>query len=608
MKSTHEMPFGARLDDNGVAFGLWAPSAERVELMLGDGKPKPMAREPDGWFRIAQPQLDAGARYSFQIDGKAAIPDPCSRFQPDGPLKPSAVIDPRSYDWKDGAWSGRPWREAIIWEAHVGAATQAGAYAALAEKLPELAALGVTALELMPLADCPGSRNWGYDGVLAFAPNHSYGDPSDLKSLVDRAHALGMMVFLDVVYNHFGPCGNFMPLLADAFFNRDAVTPWGAAINFDGERSDVVRAFFIHNALYWLEEFHFDGLRFDAVHAFVDAGDPPFLTELAQRIRESLPSRKIHLILENDKNEARWLARDAKGAARFYDAQWDDDVHHCWHRLLTHEDEGYYVDFDNPAARLGRGLAEGFVYQGEASKHAGGRLRGEKAGDLPPYAFVAFLQNHDQIGNRAYGERIAALADPDRLSLATAVLLLSPQIPMLFMGEEWDASSPFLYFVDFPDDPALAKAVRDGRQKEFSRFAAFSDPGKAERIPDPTAPATFQKSKLDWAERERPPHSARLSFVRDLLRIRRESILPVLASRFRSASRQLSDREILDVSWNFERAAIRICLNFGSGDEGIDRRNGDRPIWTSPSARLEGDQAILPAWTGICLIGAADGQ
>ena len=437
------MPFGAEIGPEGTRFSLWAPSARDVSLVL-DSDEYPLPDSGEGWRELILPQSRAGARYAYKVDEGPLVPDPASRFQPQDVQGRSLVIDPHTYTWEDAQWRGRPFEEAVLYELHIGTATPEGNYAALTKKLAELVDLGVTAIELMPLADFPGRRNWGYDGVLPFAPDAVYGAPDELKRLIDRAHALGLMILIDVVYNHFGPSGNHLSRYAGAFFTKRHVTPWGDGINFDGEDSRHVREFFTHNALYWLEEFHADGLRFDAVHAIKDDSATYVLAEIASRVRQRFPRREIHLILENDANEARWLERDACARPRFYTAQWNDDFHHAWHSLLTGEIEGYYADYvDDLLSRLGRTLAEGFAYQGEASAHRGGRARGEKSAHLPPSAFVAFLQNHDQTGNRAFGERLSHLADPLKLSLARAVLALSPQIPMFFMGEEWAASSPF---------------------------------------------------------------------------------------------------------------------------------------------------------------------
>ncbi|HVV93376.1 MAG TPA: malto-oligosyltrehalose trehalohydrolase [Hyphomicrobiales bacterium] len=596
--SVHAMPFGAAVTPEGVRFALWAPSAKTVALLL-DGSTRAMSRDHDGWWRAAVPGAGAGSRYAYVIDGAEKVPDPASRFQPDDVFGPSMVIDPAGYDWQDGAWRGRAWEEAVLYEVHVGTATPEGTFAALTLRLPELADLGVTAIELMPLSDFAGARNWGYDGVLPFAPDSAYGTPDDLKRLVDRAHGLGLMVFFDVVYNHFGPAGNHLGRYAAPFFTERHHTPWGAAINFDGEAARPVRDLFVHNALYWLEEFHGDGLRFDAVHAIADDSRPHILAEIATSVRAALPGRAIHLVLENDRNEARWLSR----GQRLFDAQWADDVHHAWHVVLTGEREGYYEDVaDDPVEHLGRALAEGFAWQGEPSRHRGGTPRGEVSSHLPPSAFVAFLQNHDQVGNRALGERLAALAAPQRLALARAVLLLAPQIPLLFMGEEWDASTPFRYFVDFAHDDALAAAVRDGRRREFARFAAFA--GGTGAIPDPTAEAAFHDSRLDWDEAARAPHATVRAEVRRLLALRREAVLPLTRTDFLGAMWARPTPDALDVTWRFADGTLRLTLNFGNVAAEYGIIHGDRPVWSSPAAELRAGAVALPPWTGALFRGA----
>ena len=389
----HDMPFGTKVSEMGVTFALWAPNARTVDVIVDNGPPRPMSLFSNGWHSATITEAHNGSSYRFRIDGALLVPDPASRFQPNGPFGDSQVVDPHGFLWSDKRWVGRPWNEAIIYEIHVGAFTPEGTYATLADRLQYLRELGITALELMPLAACPGARNWGYDGVLLFAPNKSYGQPSDLKRLIERAHALELMVLLDVVYNHFGPSGNFLHTYAKSFFSDRHTTPWGAGLNFDGAASKVVRDFFVHNALYWLEEFHFDGLRLDAVHAIADDTEPHILAELAERVRAAIPDREVHLILENDNNEAHWLERDEYSRPRFYSAQWNDDLHHCWHIPLTSDAEGYYEDYaDDPSRHLARSLAEGFAYQGEVSAYRAGRIRGEPSCHLPPIAFIAFLQ------------------------------------------------------------------------------------------------------------------------------------------------------------------------------------------------------------------------
>ncbi|SIQ92686.1 malto-oligosyltrehalose synthase/malto-oligosyltrehalose trehalohydrolase,TIGR02402 [Bosea sp. TND4EK4] len=594
MQRFHEMPFGALLQPNGVDFRLWAPSLASARLWTPEGE---FEMEADGeWHRLFLEGAKAGQPYRFRVSDDLLVPDPASRFQADDIDGPSQVLDPRSYAWSDGDWKGRPWEEAVIYEAHVGTATPEGTFTALAEKLDQLAGLGITAVELMPVADFPGSRSWGYDGVLHYAPDHAYGSPDELKALIDRAHSLGIMMLLDVVYNHFGPSGNYLPTYAGSFFTERHQTPWGAGINFDGRASSTVRDFYVHNALYWLEEYHFDGLRFDAVHAIADDSRQHFIAEIAARIREKLPARQVHLVLENAANEARWLERKDRMPV-MHTAQWADDIHHVWHRLVTGESDGYYSDYDDPVARLGRCLAEGFVYQGEFSEHEGAP-RGEPSDHLPPSAFVAFLQNHDQVGNRAFGERLNHIAEPEKLALARAGLLLAPQIPLIFMGEEWAASAPFQYFVDFTDEE-LAKAVRDGRRREFGGFGAFKDEAAQERIPDPTLQATVDRSTLDWSEAEKPPHREVLAQIRDLLRIRHASIVPLTASGFEGARWSEPAPGVLDVQWRFAAGTLRFVANFGDGTVELPAEDGQR-LWASEGV-LVAETIALGPWTGAVL-------
>jgi maltooligosyltrehalose trehalohydrolase len=599
MQRFHSMPFGAEVTDEGVRFSLWAPTAREVKLVL-DGKALPMPATSSGWRRLVAPIAPAGARYGYRVDRELTVPDPASRFQPEDIAGPSLVVDPRAYDWSDGAWKGRPWEEAVLYEVHVGTATPEGTYAGLAGKLGELRDLGITAIELMPLSDFPGRRNWGYDGVLPFAPDASYGTPDDLKRLVDEAHRLGLMMVLDVVYNHFGPAGNYLHSYAKSFFTERHQTPWGAGINFDGVDARPVRDFFVHNALYWLEEYHFDGLRFDAVHAILDDSERTIIAEIAEHVRAALSDREIHLVLENEANAARWLERDGAGRPKLHTAQWNDDIHHCWHTLATGEHDGYYGDYaDASVERLGRCLAEGFAYQGDHSRHKGGP-RGEPSAHLPPSAFVAFLQNHDQIGNRAFGERIFELAPPERLALARAGLLLSPQIPLLFMGEEWAAATPFLFFVDFSDDPELSGAVREGRRREFADFKSFAEQHGERQIPDPTDEATFRLSRLDWSESSRLPHAEIREEVRRLLRLRRNEVVPLTKTRFLGAAHEHPSATSLHVTWRFEGGTLRFVADFGA--EGAEFAVGDREavVWSNAGEPARGRLRLEP-WTGAFL-------
>jgi maltooligosyltrehalose trehalohydrolase len=589
------MTFGAQIEGEETRFALFAPDVQNVRAVIAD-EPHVMQVRPDGWREIQVAGAGVGTRYIFDLDETRA-PDPASRYQPEGVHAPSAVVDALAFAWSDGDWRGRPWPETVLVEVHVGTATPEGTFNALAQKLEHWRDLGATAIELMPLSDCPGARNWGYDGVAHFAPNASYGTPDDLKRLIDRAHGLGIMIFIDVVYNHFGPSGNYLHAFSKGFFTDRHQTPWGGGLAFDEQRA--VRDFFLHNALYWLEEFSADGLRFDAVHAIADDSAKHILTEIAETVRRMFPDRHIHLILENEENEAKWLERDANRKPKHYTAQWNDDVHHCWHVLMTGESEGYYADYvDNTIARLGRGLAEGFVFQGEPMQIRDGKPRGETSAHLPPTAFVAHVQNHDQIGNRAFGERISALTTPEKLALAHAGLILSPQIPMLFMGEEWSASAPFQFFVDFSESAELSNAVREGRRREFRHFKAFVDEAAATRIPDPTDEKTFLNSKIDWNEAAREPHASVLASLRDLIAIRRREIVPLIASRYFDASYDVAAR-VLKVEWRFEAGGLGFAANFAEVTRTTDMSSGARPIWQSPNARVEGENAHLEPWTGV---------
>ncbi|HUO21582.1 MAG TPA: malto-oligosyltrehalose trehalohydrolase [Caulobacteraceae bacterium] len=521
------LSFGPRLlEGGGVDFRLWAPLVDGVELVL-EGAPGRLAMQPrgEGWFGLEVAEAGAGARYRFRLPDGLEIPDPASRFQPADVHGPSEVIDPDGYAWSQEFWRGRPWHEAVLYELHVGAFTPRGTFAAAIGRLDHLRSLGVTAIEIMPVGDFPGARNWGYDGVLIYAPDSAYGRPEDLKALIDAAHARGIMVLLDVVYNHFGPDGNYLPAYAPVFTERHQ-TPWGAGVNYDGPDSGPVRAFAIENALYWLNEFHLDGLRLDAVHAIADDSPKHLLEELAERVRAEITDRPAHLILENEENSARLLARNPRGRPRLYTAQWNDDVHHVLHVAATGEDHGYYGDYLGDTGKLGRALAEGFAFQGEMMMFRDAP-RGEPSGQLPPEAFVAFVQNHDQIGNRAFGERIDALAPPEAVRAVGAVYLLLPQAPMLFMGEEWGARQPFPFFCDF--EGALGEAVREGRRQEFARFPAFQDEATRALIPDPQADATFRSAKLQWEALEQEPAAGLLAWRTDLLACRRRWITPLAA-------------------------------------------------------------------------------
>lgn len=557
-RRAHEMPFGAAVrPGGGTRFRLWAPAVEAVVLELAGDTGRaalPMTPAGGGWHELVC-AAPAGSRYAFRVNESLAVPDPASRFNPEDVHAPGMVVDPHDYAWQDGKWCGRPWAEAVIYETHVGTFTPAGTFAGVAERLDYLADLGVTAIELMPVADFPGRRGWGYDGVLPFAPDASYGRPEDLKRLVDAAHARGLMMLLDVVYNHFGPEGNYLHAYAPQFFNPAHATPWGDAVNFDGDQARTVRDFFVHNALYWLEEYRFDGLRLDAVHAIADDTRPDIVEEIATAVRAG-PGRErhVHIVLENDRNEARRLARGADRRPLAGTAQWNDDLHHAAHVLLTGERDGYYADYaDDPLRHLGRCLAEGFAYQGETSAYRDGLPRGEPSAALPAGAFVNFLQTHDQVGNRAFGDRLGALAAPEAVEAVLACVLLAPAPPLLFMGEEFDASAPFLFFCDF--GPDLAAAVARGRREEFGRFERFGDARARAAIPDPNDPETFARSKLAWGEASLPGHAGRLALVRRLLTLRREHVAPRAAGHRPPGLFRCDAPGGLAVQWSFDGGA-----------------------------------------------------
>jgi len=591
------MEFGAVPVTGGVRFRLWAPEAPVLALVLQGAQGEqilPMTRTHNDWFEIMARDADPGCRYGFQLGDGLRVPDPASRYQPEDVHGLSEVIDPNAYLWKDEAWRGRTWAEAVIYELHVGTFTRAGTFRAAIEKFDHLAGLGVTAIELMPVADFPGRRNWGYDGVLPFAPDASYGRPEDLKALVDAAHARGLMVFLDVVYNHFGPEGNYLHRYAPQFFSERHRTPWGAAINFDGAGSRTVRDFFIHNALFWLEEYHFDGLRLDAVHAISDDARPDILEELATAVHAG-PGRErhVHLVLENDHNAAHYLERDGAGRPRHYVAQWNDDIHHALHVIVTGECEGYYADYaDAPLRHLGRCLTQGFTYQGDPSPCRHGVARGESTRGLPSAAFVGFLQNHDQVGNRAFGERLTLLAEPAALRAATALLLLAPQPPLLFMGQEWGSRAPFAFFCDF--GAPLAAAVTAGRRREFAKFPAFQDPVARARIPDPNDPATFSAAVLDWREQKRTGHRDWLSLHRDLLALRQREIVPRLGKRGDGEGHyRMMTGHALEAYWTYGDGS-RITLLANLGDEPMP--GADRPAGELLYATAALDGGVVPPW------------
>jgi maltooligosyltrehalose trehalohydrolase len=536
-------------------FLVWAPLAVRVEVRLvSPGESLlPLQKDERGYFSGVIANVEPGCLYFYRLNGEQDFPDPASRFQPQGVHGPSQVVDPR-FSWEDVHWSGLPLKDYVIYELHVGTFTPEGTFDAVIPYLDELKELGLTALELMPVAQFPGERNWGYDGVYPFAVQNSYGGPLGLKRLVNACHQRGLAVVLDVVYNHLGPEGNYLAAYGPYFTHRYH-TCWGPALNFDGPESDEVRRFFLENALFWGSEYHIDALRLDALHAIVDLSPQPFVAELAEtvyRARERW-NRKFYLMAESDLNDVR-LIRTPELGGYGLDAHWNDDFHHALHTLLAGEQTGYYQDFGR-LEQLAKAWREGFIYSGEYSPYRR-RRHGSSTRDIAPERLLVFAQNHDQVGNRLGGERLSQLVSSEALKLAAGVVLLSPFLPLLFMGEEYGEVAPFLYFVSH-SDPALIEAVRQGRKEEF---AAFGWPGEP---PDPLDEVTFFRAKLDHSLRQEGEHRVLLEFYRELLRLRQElNLLTDLGRQDRNV--QGYEREkVLWVRLNGERAEAVILVYFG---------------------------------------------
>ncbi|WP_437691901.1 malto-oligosyltrehalose trehalohydrolase [Sorangium sp. So ce176] len=515
MKAIRTM--GAWIEGGAVRFRVWAPEHDRVEIVTygEDGEEVtgalPAAPTGGGYFEATAPGLGAGALYKVRIDGAGPFPDPYARAQPLGVHGPSAVDDP-SFAWTDAGWKGVALEDLVLYEVHIGTATQEGTFDALIPRLAELRELGITAIEIMPVASFPGERGWGYDGVDLFAPSAAYGGPEGLRRLVDAAHAAGLGVILDCVYNHFGPDGNYLRAYTKRYFTERHKTPWGDAVNYDGEGAEQVRALAISNAEMWIRDFHIDGLRLDATHAILDDTAPHILREIAERARAAGGGRRVVVIAEDSLNDTRLVTPPEQGGHGL-DGVWADDFHHELRVLFAGDRDGYFEDHRGTAEDIAATIRKGWLYEGQVSKHAG-KPRGTPAEPVPPPCFVHCIQNHDQIGNRALGDRLGAAVSPAAFRTMSALLLITPYTPLLFMGQEWNARTPFQYFTDH--DAELGRLVTEGRRREFQYFTSFS----GAEVPDPQDPRTFQRSKLDWSERQRPEHAGVLAWYRELLGLR----------------------------------------------------------------------------------------
>ena len=544
---------GAAVRDDGVVFRAWAPRCRTLDVVIEGRRPLAMSRQDDGLFEAVVAGLRPGTRYQYRLDGARYRPDPASRFQPEGVHGPSMAVNPGSFPWTDQVFTGHALADLVIYELHVGTFTRVGTFEAIVPHLPHLVDLGVTAVELMPVAEFPGSRNWGYDGVHLFAPQSTYGGPRGLRRLVGACHAHGLSVILDVVYNHLGPEGNYLGEFGPFFTDRYR-TPWGGALNFDGPDAEGVRRHFVENARAWVRECHVDGLRLDAIHAIFDASPVHILSEIATAAREEAGAlgRPVHVMAESHDNDRRIVLPAAEGGLGL-DAVWSDDFHHALHARLTGERGGYYADFTEPR-RLPTALAEGFAFQGEYSEYFG-RDRGTPSADLPGERFVICAQNHDQVGNRAQGDRLSTIAPFEAVKLAAGLLLVAPAIPLLFMGEEYGETAPFQFFTSFLDRD-LAEAVKKGRAEEFSRFAWQG------AVPDPGEPATFVRSRLNHPLAGAPRHRELSQYYRRWLALRRSH--PALGARGKERAQATVDAKgtMLTLSREAESGAgLRLLAN-----------------------------------------------
>jgi maltooligosyltrehalose trehalohydrolase len=604
MQKTELRELGAVPVAGGVRFTLWAPGSEAVEVVLdGSDAAIPLDREEDGWFSGVAAGVAAGTRYRIRLNGSDTYPDPWSRAQPDGVHGASEVVDPGAFRWTDGAWRGVSAADLVIMEVHVGTATPQGTFDALIERLPHYVRLGATAVEVMPVSEFSGMRNWGYDGVYLFAATRAYGGPAALQRFVDAAHGHGVAVILDVVYNHFGPEGNYLPAVTGGrIFTEKHHTPWGAAVNYDDAGSAAVRATVLGNVQQWIRDYHIDGLRLDATHAIMDESATHILQQIADTAREAAAGRNVVIIAEDERNERRLLLPTSEGGYGL-DAVWADDTHHVIRRLAAGDTDGYYAAYEGTVGELAQALRQGWLYDGRYYAPTD-EERGTSSVGLQPSQFVHCIQNHDQVGNRAFGERLNHDIDLDLYRAVSALLLLAPYTPLLWMGQEWGASAPFLYFTDHP--PELGQRVTEGRREEFSRFAKFRDPALRRQIPDPQSPETFQRSRLDWDEVERDPHRGVLALYRELLQLRR-SHAATRSVRRDTWRVEAAGRDTLLLERSGEQSAsIRLFVNF-RGESTVPLDAGDwQLLLHTEQARFggAGDSAVTLAGSELRLKGA----
>ena len=602
METPHIYPaLGATVTPNGTRFDVWAPASSRVEVQI-EGKPAPYALSPseNGYFSGEIEGVRPGDRYRFRLDGGDPLPDPCSRFQPEGVHGPSEVIDPNAFPWSDAGWSGIDLRGQVIYELHVGTFSERGTFEGVIEKLETLRDLGVTAIEVMPVAAFPGRWNWGYDGVSLFAPSQNYGRPDDFRRLVDAAHQLGLAMILDVVYNHLGPDGNYLRQFSPFYFTDRHQTPWGEAINYDDEQSRHVRDFVIANARMWIREYHLDGLRLDATDSIKDDSEPHLLQELTAAVRAAAGERNVVVIAEDARNEARIIRPVARGGYGL-DGVWADDFHHAVRVALTGARENYYAAYLGSPDEITRAITDGFVYQGEISP-VSDEPRGTPITDEAAESFVFNIQNHDQVGNRPFGDRLHHTIDLGRYLVASALLLFAPQTPLIFMGQEFAASTPFLYFTDHHDE--LGRLVTEGRRKEFAGFEAFTHERLRELIPDPQQEETFYLSRLDHADRDR--HAGVYRWYRDLIAFRRNDPVMAVQDRAQTSAESFGFSTFVVRRWREGQERVLIA-NLGHATALPLTALGSKPwriLFDSNDPRyggterryaIDGDSIIVPA-------------